>query len=184
MARIIVGYDGRDVSDDALILGRKLASAYGDELVVAAAYGFEQHPEPDAGGDHFERRARYFKQTFARAGERLGSVPFTAEAIDDLPGRGLYLLAEREDARIIVVGSTTRSRIGRALLGWYSARGHTGRCAGPCWAALRAGCSATPIARSSCCPAVSARRPPPAPRRANRRERPGERATRSGGRMR
>ena len=117
MGKIIVGYDGRSVSDDALALARKLAVAYGDELIVAAAYGFEQHPDPDADGDYFQRRARYFEQTFARAAEQLGATPFAAEAIDDLPGRGLYMLAEGEGARIAVVGSTTRSRVGRALLG-------------------------------------------------------------------
>lgn len=116
MAKIIVGYDGREASDDALELGRKLAQAYGDELVVAAAYGFEQRPEPDE-GNYFERRTRYFDQTFARAKEHLGSMPFTTEAIDDLPARGLFTLAEEQQPRLTVVGSTTRSRLGRVLLG-------------------------------------------------------------------
>ena len=115
--KVIVGYDGRDVSDDALALGRMLAQAYGDELIVASTYGFEQHPDPDASGDYFERRAAYFDATFAKAAERSGTLPFRAEAIDDLPGRGLYMLAEAEDARIVVVGSTTRGRIGQALIG-------------------------------------------------------------------
>lgn len=116
MGKIIVGYDGRDVSNDALALGRRLAGDYGDELIVAATYGFEQSSDGGPGG-YFERRKRYFDKTFALAAGQIGETPFSAQAIDDLPARGLYMLAESEGARMIVVGSTTRGRLGRALVG-------------------------------------------------------------------
>jgi nucleotide-binding universal stress UspA family protein len=116
MGKIIVGYDGREVSDDALALGLRLARAYDDELVVAAAYGFGQEPGDEVEG-YFARRAHYFSETFARAAEQLGTFPFTTTAIDDLPGRALFMLSEELEARITVVGSTTRGRIGRTLVG-------------------------------------------------------------------
>jgi nucleotide-binding universal stress UspA family protein len=116
MGKIIVGYDGREVSDDALALGLRLARAYGDELVVAAAYGFGQDPGDEAEG-YFARRAHYFRETFARAAEQVGTFPVTTTAIDDLPGRALFMLSEELGARITVVGSTTRGRIGRTLAG-------------------------------------------------------------------
>jgi nucleotide-binding universal stress UspA family protein len=116
---IIVGYDGRSTSDDALALGARLAEPAGAQLLLVFAYGVEAlgpAPDPDWIGisphDAAERILR----------RGLEAVPpgIVARicAIPDAPAGGvLDDLADEEHASAIVVGSTQRGPISRVLIG-------------------------------------------------------------------
>jgi nucleotide-binding universal stress UspA family protein len=108
---IIVGYDGRDTSEDALALGTQLARLDRARLIVAFAYGMaeSQGGETAAAADSMLVRA-------------LATVPYgvaaTTRAIPDGPAaQALEQLAELEKADLIVIGSTDWGPLSRALVG-------------------------------------------------------------------
>jgi nucleotide-binding universal stress UspA family protein len=119
---LVAGYDGSAQSRDALVLTRVLAPALGADVLVVSVVTFAP---TETTYDVYERLVR-------EEGERL-----QAEAralLDEIPGvqtkalpgvsppRELHDLAEGRGARLIVVGSTHRSRLGRVLPGTVADR--------------------------------------------------------------
>jgi nucleotide-binding universal stress UspA family protein len=101
--RLIVGYDGRERSDDALVLGRVLAEALQAELMVAVAV--DNEPGIDV-GDYNRARAAFFEETFDHAEAVLAGVEFRRVELQDTPAHGLHRLAETTGAALLVVGSS------------------------------------------------------------------------------
>jgi nucleotide-binding universal stress UspA family protein len=112
---VIVGYDGREPADDALVLGAGLAAALRCELVVACAVSYE--PSRLDVGDYNRSRARFLDEAFQRAETLLGSSGFRRVELQDTPAHGLHRLAEEPDATLVVVGSSHRGVAGRIFPG-------------------------------------------------------------------
>ena len=113
--RIVIGYDGRDESGDALELGRMLAQVSGAGVVLAAARvpGAE---DPVRGGAS-SASADGPERLFAPALGRLEGVEVETRLLVGPAAEGLGHLAEAERAETIVVGSTSRGPLGRILPG-------------------------------------------------------------------
>lgn len=111
--KIVVGYDGSDQARDALALGRLIADPTGGELIAASVWeSVSQLPRIAFG--RWQEYAR--EQTGRTAAEAGGDT--RPEVIESTSAaRGLHELAERENADLIVVGSSHLGRAGRALAG-------------------------------------------------------------------
>jgi nucleotide-binding universal stress UspA family protein len=125
---IIVGIDGSSRGLEALALGRRLAEASGAALLVAAAYEPEIYPPAE---DEIVAPRTAAKEALAQARAALGG--FTAWEPRLLaagsPAAALHRLAEREEADLVVVGSTHRGALGRVLPGSVGERLlHGSRC--------------------------------------------------------
>src|SRR4051794_40356211 len=118
MSKIIVGVDASEGANDAISLASGLAGITGAELVLVNVFPYDQHPSR-AVNSAFEH---YLQQDSMELLERLRgglgddtvelrAVPNTSSA------HGLHASAEREDADLIVVGSTHTGRPGRVLPG-------------------------------------------------------------------
>jgi nucleotide-binding universal stress UspA family protein len=116
---IIVGVDGSDRSADALALADVLAPALGCPVLVAFVHEYGRLTSFVSEGECGQRVREVAESTFERARAHLSSVPLRKLHLvaHDSPAAGLHVLAEREDAALIVIGSSHRSRIGRILPG-------------------------------------------------------------------
>ena len=115
MKKIVVGYDSSDQAGDALALGDALMPAEGGELIVASI----EELEPLIGNipQWQEQRDAYYEADFAHASEQLNRDDFTRRTGDGSAPAELEAIAEREDADVIVVGSTHRGVVGQVLPG-------------------------------------------------------------------
>ena len=112
--KILVGYDRSDQADDALVLGKQLADATGAKLVVAGVFPFD--PVWTSRVDSAFRKAE--EQYATQVEQAARAVEAEAEAIpSSSAARGLHELAEEIEADLVVVGSSHRSPLGRALAG-------------------------------------------------------------------
>ena len=115
-AGVIVGYDGSDCSKAALRTAIEVARAYGDRLTVAFAYELS----PVAGEIHDYHAAlrdlatQRLKEAQALAGD---DVEIDTVIVEESPAHGLSDLAQKRDARVIVVGTRGEGLIRGALLG-------------------------------------------------------------------
>ena len=115
-SKILVGYDARPESRDAVGLGCELAELTQARLLVASVFPYHRQP---IGEEAFEQALR-------EDGERLfsplldeldGNEIETFALGDQSPAEALNQLAEQEQADLTVLGSTHRGRLGRVLLG-------------------------------------------------------------------
>jgi len=117
MRKIIVGVDQSEGSHDAIALASGLAGITGAELMLVNAFPYDTRPSRTLNRE-FED---YLRKDSTELLERLrGDVEGAVEikAIPNpSPAHGLHELAEREDAALIVVGSTHTGRAGRVLPG-------------------------------------------------------------------
>ena len=110
---VVVGIDGTPSGLEALALGSALAVLTGSPLVLGAVYGHRGNAEflwpPKESAEGWLREAQH----------QLGNlIPWSTRLVySSSPARGLTTLAEREDARILVIGSSHRGRLGRVLAG-------------------------------------------------------------------
>ena len=116
--RIVAGFDNSPSGYDAVALGRTLAAATGSRLIVVNVYPLaatELAFEPQVG----EKLREDALRTAGRAHIALqGFDDWTADACAAAPAaRGLHEVAEREQAEMIVVGSTHRHGLGRVMPG-------------------------------------------------------------------
>ncbi len=122
---IIVGYDGSPRSQDALALGGLLASLTGAKLILACVHDANQSISaairPNAVDQRLQDQAR---ETLAKAPvETFDRVLVRRRALADFsPPAALYRLAVRERADLIVLGSTTRTRLARVHPGSVAER--------------------------------------------------------------
>lgn len=116
---ILVGIDDRPSARDALVLGRWLATARSQELLLAWVHPYDRVPSLlDDGPDQESLR----RAVEAMAEDVKATLP--AEARPELrlvsghsPAPGLEQLAERERASLIVLGASERAGIGRIMPG-------------------------------------------------------------------
>lgn len=118
--RILLGYDGRDSSRDALALAVLLAEAVGAELIIGVV-----NPAMRPSG-RFHRReealSAWSDPLFAQATAALDTLGYDGHpqhrAIGGLaPADGLRALAASEGAALVVIGSTHRSPPGTVMPG-------------------------------------------------------------------
>lgn len=113
--RLLVGYDGRPASRDALSFAKALAETGGAELTVASVRGYW----PDLLGESYELVVKEDERWISRgATKMLGDTPFSVRVLaGGHETAGLQELAEAEGSDMIVVGSTHRGRVGRVCPG-------------------------------------------------------------------
>lgn len=106
MSQIVVGYDGSDCSDAALVAAVGLARRLGDGVTVVFGYA----PPGIWGGEiaeHEEAIAELGSKLMADATRRAAELGLEAEVemVAKHSTEALIEVAERRDARLIVVGS-------------------------------------------------------------------------------
>jgi nucleotide-binding universal stress UspA family protein len=114
--RLLVGYDGRAGSRDALALAKSFCEGGGTELTVACVrpywpdlVGVKNFPRVVKEDEHWIRRG---------ATKILGTIPFSTKVLaGGHETAGLKELAEAEEADVIIVGSTHRGRAGSVCPG-------------------------------------------------------------------
>lgn len=119
---IIVGYDGSDRGQDVLAMGRRLAEASGDRLIVTCI-----HPQEAAHslGALDTEWVAYLHEQATETIEEAKAVPGAPAGVDTVyevraassASRGLDGLAEEYDADTIVIGSSRRDARRRARPG-------------------------------------------------------------------
>ena len=109
--RVLVGVDGRSGGRDAIALAQQLASP--SNLALAHIYGMGAFGASAAVG----AQATDARNLLASARHDHGLDCRMVVRLDSSPGRGLHKLAEHVGADLIVVGSSHRGGLGRALLG-------------------------------------------------------------------
>jgi nucleotide-binding universal stress UspA family protein len=104
---VLVGVDGKPNGSDAVALAFSLTDPDGKLTLahVRIGPGFEAE-EPEASKELLERE---------RAGRDLNAELISI--CSESPGRGLHQQAEKQNADLIVVGSTSHGLLGRAMLG-------------------------------------------------------------------
>lgn len=113
--RLLVGYDGRPASRDALSFAKALGATNEVELTVASVRGYW----PDLLGESYELVVKEDERWISRgATEVLGDTPFSVRVLaGGHESAGLRELADAEESDMIVVGSTHRGRLGRVCPG-------------------------------------------------------------------
>lgn len=119
--RLLVGYDGRVGSRDALSFAKGLCEKTEVELTVASVRPY--HPGL-LGAESFATVTEEDEHWIGRGTcEVLGSIPFSTRVIaGGHEAAGLKELAEAEGVDMIVVGSTHRGRIGSVFPGSVGGR--------------------------------------------------------------
>jgi nucleotide-binding universal stress UspA family protein len=113
---VLVGVDGRPNGRDALTLARHLI-APGGKLTLAHVRAGSLHPSHaiTPGMLEEERQASHELLERERAEADVAAELVSIVALS--PGRGLHEQAQDQGAELLVVGSTVRGPIGRAMLG-------------------------------------------------------------------
>lgn len=114
---LIVGYDGSPCAVAAVREAIDMAKATGDRLVIGFGYeppGYGEEMEP-----YREAVRRRGEEVTAEALEQAAKLGVDAELalVPESPSDALASLAERYDARAIVVGSYGESPLRSAILG-------------------------------------------------------------------
>src|SRR3954469_16719433 len=96
---VLVGIDGSAAGLEAVALGSALAVATGSPLVLATVYGFEGEYWPPV-----ETADRWLHEATKRVG---AAIPCTTTSLlSTSAAHGLSVLAAREGAGIVVLGTT------------------------------------------------------------------------------
>jgi nucleotide-binding universal stress UspA family protein len=117
MGTLIVGYDGCECADAALDEAIRLAKDTGDRIVIGFGYG------PGDPGEEYKAHAeevRKFGETATGPGlerAKAAGMEVERELVDQRPVNALLALADKHDARAIVVGTYSERPLKGALLG-------------------------------------------------------------------
>ena len=116
---VIVGVDGSQRSVEALALADLLGPALGRPVVIAYVHPYGKLSSLFSESEYETLVREVAESTFDQIREHLPSVPERRMQLvsDESPAAGLHALAEREEAALIVIGSSHRSTIGRILVG-------------------------------------------------------------------
>lgn len=123
MSIVLVGVDGSAQSADAVAVAGRLAAAREDELVLVYVhpYGALRSLLKD---DEYHQLVRdVVEKAQGDAALHAPTVSVRMEILGDRsPAGGLHRLAARDDARMIVVGSSHRGSVGRVVSGGVAQR--------------------------------------------------------------
>jgi nucleotide-binding universal stress UspA family protein len=113
---IVIGFDGREESRDALELGGRLARLEDARAVVVACFAYSP---TEIGEETFESRlAEDSGPLFTEAQRALEGIDLSTLALGaESPAQALHDVAEAERAEAIVLGSTHRGALGRIMPG-------------------------------------------------------------------
>jgi nucleotide-binding universal stress UspA family protein len=127
-APVVVGVDGSARSIDALVLADVVAAALRTRLVIAYVHSLGKLSSVFSEDEHELIVRGIAESTFEQIRDYLPSVPERRLQLisEKSPAAGLHVLAEREQAALMVVGSSHRSNIGRILVGGTAERLLTG----------------------------------------------------------
>ncbi len=116
-AGVVVGYDGSECSKAALRVAVEIAQSRGEKLVIAFAYELN-HAIGEIGDYHhaLEELAQSRLKEGAALANRTG-VDVEAVIMEEAPARALVDLADKHDARMIVVGTRGEHPLAGALIG-------------------------------------------------------------------
>ncbi|MEJ7634349.1 universal stress protein [Aeromicrobium sp.] len=115
---VVLGYDESPGAERALSASIEVASAFGEPLVIVYAIG----PPGVVGEEYASHREALLalgRTAVTRAVEAAhdAGVPTTVELVDAKPSQALLDVADKHDARVIVVGTWGESPIKGAMLG-------------------------------------------------------------------
>ena len=113
---VLVGIDGTPHGRDAIALARQLTDAQAQLTLVHVHWRRLWSGRPVA-ADYFEAETAHSWHLLEREKEASGISAELASVFATSPGRGLHLEAEQRQADLIVVGSSRRGFLGRAVLG-------------------------------------------------------------------
>lgn len=121
MRKVIVGYNAREESRDALLLGKSLAASEGAELHVAVVLPRGSAPLEQA-LTRVPISEQLDEELFEDVARELGDTGFTPVHLDgEIAGRSaaraLFEYARDQEAGLIVVGSSHRGALGRVMAG-------------------------------------------------------------------
>jgi len=119
---IVVGYDGPDRGGEAIALAEVLRDPRHGSLLLTSAYLPTPVPAAPFAVAPIDMRDPT-DASLEEARTRLeGRVPVRTIAVSAAPARALTETAEREDADLVVVGSSHRGTVGRVLPGMTAER--------------------------------------------------------------
>ena len=118
MSEIVVGYDGSDSSKAALSHALEFAKALGDSVVIVfgdapGGYGGGEVPEQKQAVDEFARKVTQEALDAAQSAK----VESAVELVNEHAHEALITVANRHDARMIVVGSHGESALKGTIVG-------------------------------------------------------------------
>jgi nucleotide-binding universal stress UspA family protein len=123
-AKILVGVEKSDRSKDAVAFASRLARATGAELVLANAYPYDDFPGRAASPPVRAHLRQAAQEVLDRSRDEVSGVDDvrTCTFASVSPARALHILAERESADLVVIGSSHRGAFGRAFAGTTAER--------------------------------------------------------------
>jgi len=118
VSEIVVGYDGSDSSKAALSHALEFAKALGDSVVIVfgdapGGYGGGEVPEQKQAVDEFARKVTQEALDAAQSAK----VESAVELVNEHAHEALITVANRHDARMIVVGSHGESALKGTIVG-------------------------------------------------------------------
>jgi nucleotide-binding universal stress UspA family protein len=121
---VIVGVDGSERSVDALALADVLGPALGRAVLIVFVHSYGQLSGVFSQSEADRVVREVAESTFDQVREHLPSVPERRMHLvsGKSPAAGLHALAERDNAALVVLGSSHRSTIGRILIGGTAER--------------------------------------------------------------
>jgi nucleotide-binding universal stress UspA family protein len=122
--KIIVGVDESDRSKDAVALAARLARGSDAELLLVCAYPYDDVPGLGATTGYRQYLREDALTALDKAASAILDRPHVeTRAIPDLaPARAIQELASREQASLIVIGSSHRGAVGRVFAGTTAER--------------------------------------------------------------
>ncbi len=116
---IVVGFDGSECAKAALATALDEAAGHGEKVIVA--FGYELNPVAGEMHDYHAALKELATQRLTEAQELAAAhgsgVEVEAVIVEQAPAKALVDLANERDARMIVIGTHSESRIRGALLG-------------------------------------------------------------------
>jgi nucleotide-binding universal stress UspA family protein len=122
-AKIVVGVEDSDRSKNAVAFAVQVARSTGAQVVLANAYPYDDFPSR-AASPPMQEYLRQDAQALLDAlrAELTGVGDIRTCTIPSMsPARALHLLAERESAALLVIGSSRRGALGRVFAGTTAA---------------------------------------------------------------
>jgi nucleotide-binding universal stress UspA family protein len=113
---VVVGVDGTQGGRDAIVLAKHLLGE-GGELTLAYVFPGDTLPSRGSNSTYDAAQRDRVLELLETAREEAGVAAQLRSAGSPSVGHGLHVLAESTDADLLIVGSSQRGLLGRALIG-------------------------------------------------------------------